>query len=333
MLGRTSVAVIALVIAAPRVPAVSSYVSDLPNGGINRCAACHTNPSPGSSARTAFGTAFASNGHVWNSALATQDNDGDGFTNGTELQDPTGAWTTGQAAPGIAALVSSPGFNFSTPGERALVLSEVRLDGTQTIEILNPLASSLDAAGMYLYTGDAGFQIPNGQSANTTIPAGGVLRILLNSALANVPGRVSEPSGSGLGTLGSTDFAGLYWIQDNSSAFNVYWTMTDYVQWGAGGQTRESTAASAGQWTAGQFVASPAAGTTVEFDGIGNGSSNWLANAPPTLGAPNAECLLQGILGLRTLDAAQVFAPDADGNGFVDIADPVRRLVTAAAAP
>ncbi|NUP89047.1 MAG: hypothetical protein HUU25_04400 [Candidatus Sumerlaeia bacterium] len=313
--------------------AVSSYVSDLPHGSVNRCAPCHTNPNPGGSARTAFGNAYASNSRNWGPSLASLDSDGDGITNGVELQDPAGAWTPGQPSPGNPAMVSSPGHSFSTPGERALVLSEVRIDQPQVIEILNPTATAIDAGGMYLYTGDAGFQIPSGQPANTAIPPGGTLRVLLNSSSPNVPGRISEPASSGLGTFGSADFVSLHWINDNSNTFNVYWTLTDYVQWGAAGQARESTAASAGQWTAGQFVPAPVAGRDIEFDGIGGGLADWLTDAPATLGALNAECLLQGLLGQRALDAAQVYAPDSNGDGVLNIADPVRRIADAAAAP
>ncbi len=39
--------------------------------------------------------------HVqWGPALAALDSDGDGFTNGEELQDPNGTWEVGSAAPG-----------------------------------------------------------------------------------------------------------------------------------------------------------------------------------------------------------------------------------------
>lgn len=51
----------------------------------------------------------------WGAAFAALDSDGDGFTNGQELQDPTGAWIPGNPAPGNAALVSDPGSPNSTP--------------------------------------------------------------------------------------------------------------------------------------------------------------------------------------------------------------------------
>jgi hypothetical protein len=43
------------------------------------------------------------------------DSDGDGFTNGTELQDPQGSWTIGSPKPGDAGKVSNPGVKTSIP--------------------------------------------------------------------------------------------------------------------------------------------------------------------------------------------------------------------------
>ena len=47
--------------------------------------------------------------------LEVHHSDGDGFSNGLELQDPTGTWRTGQPAPGVLANVSNPGDPLSTP--------------------------------------------------------------------------------------------------------------------------------------------------------------------------------------------------------------------------
>ena len=47
--------------------------------------------------------------------MAAEDPDGDGFTNGQELQDPTGAWGAGDKAPGTASLVTNPGDRSSKP--------------------------------------------------------------------------------------------------------------------------------------------------------------------------------------------------------------------------
>ncbi|MCX6927196.1 MAG: Ig-like domain-containing protein [Verrucomicrobia bacterium] len=57
-----------------------------------------------------FGSDFAANNHTWNATLATADSDGDGFTNGQELGDPTGS---GTPIPGV--YVSLPGDPASKP--------------------------------------------------------------------------------------------------------------------------------------------------------------------------------------------------------------------------
>ncbi len=91
--------------------------AQIPNGTKNACANCHINPA-GGGPRTAFGTEIELNylstpgatGQVqWSEALAALDSDGDGFSNGEELQDPQGTWRIGQPAPGDLALVTNPG--------------------------------------------------------------------------------------------------------------------------------------------------------------------------------------------------------------------------------
>ena len=107
--------------------AKSFRVSQLPNGSINGCANCHVSPS-GGGARTAFGnqvlSSFLSGGNVvWGPALAAEDADGDGFSNGHELEDPFGLWSSGTANPGTAGFVTNPGLVSSIPSGEAELLS------------------------------------------------------------------------------------------------------------------------------------------------------------------------------------------------------------------
>lgn len=106
-------------------------VSQIPNGNVNRCANCHNNPG-GGGARNSFGvtvgTSFLSppgaSGQVqWGPELAAIDSDGDGFTNGEELQDPTGSWTQGSPAPGDPSLVTKPGDPNSKPNPTGVEIS------------------------------------------------------------------------------------------------------------------------------------------------------------------------------------------------------------------
>lgn len=119
--------------------ALEDYVNLIPNqvrSGDKPCITCHNNPNGGAGCGAGtmfpddplgrcwnpFGRDFSLNARVWNEALANQDSDGDGFTNGQELQDPTGAWRylIRPAHPGTAACVSSPGVSIeglaSDPG-------------------------------------------------------------------------------------------------------------------------------------------------------------------------------------------------------------------------
>ncbi len=98
--------------------AKSFRVSQIPNGSKFSCMTCHTSPNGG--ARNAFGKAieddFLSGGNVvWNEVLAALDSDNDGFTNGEELQDPDGEWSSGSANPGDMDMVTNPGDATSHP--------------------------------------------------------------------------------------------------------------------------------------------------------------------------------------------------------------------------
>jgi hypothetical protein len=86
----------------------------IPNGSADRCSSCHVS-SGGGGTRTPFGEdvrALVNSGgcaDFWSEALAMMDSDGDGRTNGEELQDPDGLWSSGEAAPGDAGRVTNPG--------------------------------------------------------------------------------------------------------------------------------------------------------------------------------------------------------------------------------
>lgn len=98
-------------------------VDQIPNGIKNGCANCHVNPA-GGGVRNDFGklveTRFldvvSPSGNVqWGPALAHLDADGDGVSNGLELQDEFGLWQTGQANPGTSGLVTLPGVKSNNP--------------------------------------------------------------------------------------------------------------------------------------------------------------------------------------------------------------------------
>ena len=110
---------------AAGVEARSSRVSQIPNGGENRCANCHVNPGGGGTlslfgqvVEESFLTEAGSRGSViWGPELAGLDADEDGFTNGEELGDPEGTWTFGDDPPGDPEAVTNPADPDSHPPE------------------------------------------------------------------------------------------------------------------------------------------------------------------------------------------------------------------------
>lgn len=134
---KVNVFLIILFISTTYYFARSFRVNQIPNGSISGCLTCHNSSSGGS--RNSFGQAVQSgfldnDGNVvWGSDLANLDSDGDGFTNGTELQDPNGEWTSGTQDPGDASLVANPGDASSFPNitdveEENLLVNQFRLD-------------------------------------------------------------------------------------------------------------------------------------------------------------------------------------------------------------
>ena len=93
-------------------------VTQIPNGTKFSCNTCHTDG--GGTPRNEFGLsveAIIGNSSIefWNQDFASQDADGDGFSNGVELQDPNGEWTFGTPDPGDFSAVSHPGDNEDIP--------------------------------------------------------------------------------------------------------------------------------------------------------------------------------------------------------------------------
>jgi hypothetical protein len=106
-------------------------VAQIPNGGVHGCATCHMS-SDGGDGRNAFGLAIESeflssvsdSGDVlWSATLAGRDSDGDGFSNGEELGDPTGSGLVDSTS-----VVTHPGDEASFP-MAAFTGSPMDLDG------------------------------------------------------------------------------------------------------------------------------------------------------------------------------------------------------------
>ena len=122
--------------------AFPEYAADwpIPNGAEVSCSGCHTEPP----SLNAFGSAFDGANQLWTPGLATADSDGDGFSNGWELQDPAGAWNSSQSDPGDALLVTFPGNGGDFPAVPAefdpvsVSHSEAAgTDGTEMVSVRN----------------------------------------------------------------------------------------------------------------------------------------------------------------------------------------------------
>ena len=112
----STLALLCLLFAGAKAEARSSRVSQIPNGSQANCIACHVASFGG--ARNQFGTQIefsfltvsgAAGSVVWGPALAALDADGDGYTNGEELGDPTGAWRPGNPNPTLL-VATLPGY-------------------------------------------------------------------------------------------------------------------------------------------------------------------------------------------------------------------------------
>ncbi|MEL6698783.1 MAG: T9SS type A sorting domain-containing protein [Bacteroidota bacterium] len=151
-----------------------------------------------------------------------------------------------------------------------VVINEVQYGSSSTIELKNVGSSTVDVSNWWLcYL----FTYRQLSASNITVTG--------NTMMA--PGDIVTISGSGL-SLGTSSDLGIY----NSSSFGSSTAMEDFVQWGAGGQGRESVAVTKGIWTAGDFVPSVMnANSTIEWNGGGDGSQFWFEITTGSLGSEN----------------------------------------------
>jgi len=213
------------------------FVERIPNGEVNKCANCHLRPQ-GTGSRNAFGLDFDSQGEQWTTALSAVDSDGDGITNGQELQDPLGSWIEGQNNPGDPVQVSSPGRVSSLPGERLIQITEINftIDEQYRVELTNLSNRTLPLAQKWLvYTTFVGTDSTGDRNIGQTrvTPFASSLkadeRVVVTLNMNEVPaGEISPTRG----------FVGLAIFEDTSSFpvtgvdFFLDNAIGDYVEWG-----------------------------------------------------------------------------------------------------
>ncbi|MCZ6681194.1 MAG: T9SS type A sorting domain-containing protein [Candidatus Poribacteria bacterium] len=103
------------------------------------------------------------------------------------------------------------------------------------------------------------------------------------------PGGIVVLSGFALNDAGAD--LGLY----DSRNFTSPAAMQSFVQWGSGGNGRESVAVQKGIWAAGEFVPAVAAGNSIEYSGVGSSAAAWFDQAAPNFGVFGEEEAVFGV--------------------------------------
>jgi len=163
------------------------------------------------------------------------------------------------------------------------VVNEVLYDpvgangGNQLIEIKNIGDATADIGGWWFCSRLSYSQLPTG----VTIPAGGIIVIHVGKSGTNTSTDIF------ISSMGSLNASASDLSFYSNGSFSNPSSIRDFVQWGSSGNGRESVAASAGIWTAGDFVTDVAEGHSIEYDGDGNSSSDWSDQPEPTIGQEN----------------------------------------------
>jgi len=108
----------------------------------------------------------------------------------------------------------------------------------------------------------------------------------------------------------------------NNSDFGNSANIVDYVEWGSTGHTRSSVAQAAGIWSNGDFVPAWTGCASLEYDGAGDSSTDWITQDNPT--TPCVENTLDGCGGggcdITSTGLANVLCDD-NGTGLNDADD------------
>ena len=187
----------------------SFRVNQIPNGAVKKCSNCHVSPDGGGD-RNDFGklieARFLNNDNVtWGPELASLDADGDGVTNGEELQDRYGLWIEGQQNPGLPLLVQNPGIaaenplsnltvkftNMATHTGQKLFLRVVDISNMMETgrTVVNSVTDVFDVVIPAIIAGNSYyvdfFVDVNNNGLYDSPPTDHTYRILLNNALGN----------------------------------------------------------------------------------------------------------------------------------------------------
>jgi hypothetical protein len=149
-----------------------------------------------------------------------------------------------------------------------IIINEVIMGSQQAVELKNVGDSEFNAGTLFLCS------FPTYNQVQT-------LTVLSGSTLMT-PGSILVVSGHSFDSM--DDELGLYSVPSYNNPDNIL----DYVEWGSSGHQRSSVAQAAGIWTAGDFVTVEAGDGSIEFDGFGDGSSDWEYSTGNTQGEENS---------------------------------------------
>lgn len=104
-----------------------------------------------------------------------------------------------------------------------------------------------------------------------------------SGSLIMAPGAITLISAPNIEFNINDDELGLYLP---TGSFGNSDAILDYLEWGLTPHFRSNVAVAAGTWTSGEFIPTPPAGQTINFDGEGDSADDYYFNTP-TLGSEN----------------------------------------------
>jgi len=164
----------------------------------------------------------------------------------------------------------------------AQVINEVLYDpdgvdtGKEWVEIYNPTDTPIDMDGWDLDPSDQSYYT----FKSFILLAKSYVVVHINATGTDTQSDLY----AGKGNMSNT--SGVFALFDSTSHSSS--TLVDYFEYGAGGQTNESKAVSAGIWTAGDSVPDVEEGHSIEYDGSGDSSSDYFDQSHPTPGGDNS---------------------------------------------
>jgi len=180
----------------------------------------------------------------------------------------------------IKILLVAAGILFCSKAQANILISEVLYDaegvdtGKEWVELYNDSATAFNLNGYELNASSGDYYIFSSML--------GARKCIVVHWNAEGTDTSTDLYTGSTGFLNMGDTSG--WVALFDSSEHKSSTIVDYLEYGSGGQTWESAAASAGIWTAGDYINAVEAGHSLEYLGSGDLSSSWREQSAPTPG-------------------------------------------------